>query len=488
MTRGVRRVLVSVVLAASALIPLAVAGSARASGCDSGVPVASLWIDNTPLAPAASLAAGQSVPFGVVARDAAGNCVAGATVYVYFSGQGTAIAAAASNCYNNGVLTPNYASCTTNQYGNVQGTYTTPTPLPATGQDLIRATVDPLNPAVVPSAQSTYSYALLCDTGAAVTSLSIKSTPLASAGSLASGGSAPFDVLAKDSTGNCVSAATVYLNFSGPGTAVASTAAKCGTGSTLPSTYVACTTDQYGVVHGVFGTPSPLPNGGQAVLGATADPVNASAATAASSYTYGSLSVAVSSVRAVEGQQFSGVVGTLSVQNVPNPTSLAVSITWGDGTSSSGAVVATPSALYNITGTHTYAEEQVAGTNGYPLSVTVGSSSGPSTTGQGVASVSDAPLTASGTNFTARVRKQFSGVVASFSDGDPLGTVPDYTASISWGDGTSSAGTISAVSNGFTVAGSHTYRSKGSFAVTTRISDVGGATASASAVGSVLNK
>jgi hypothetical protein len=54
-------------------------------------------------------------------------------------------------------------------------------------------------------------------------------------------------------------------------------------------------------------------------------------------------------------------------------------------------------------------------------------------------------------------------VAATFSDADPAGTVSDCTATISWGDGTTS--TVKGVKNplgkGFVLAAAHTYQRKG---------------------------
>jgi hypothetical protein len=71
-----------------------------------------------------------------------------------------------------------------------------------------------------------------------------------------------------------------------------------------------------------------------------------------------------------------------------------------------------------------------------------------------------------------------SGVVASFTDADPGATVSDYAATIDWGDGTSSPGTVGTSGSGFTVSGSHTYQEDGNYPIIVHIGDVGGFTAS----------
>jgi hypothetical protein len=87
----------------------------------------------------------------------------------------------------------------------------------------------------------------------------------------------------------------------------------------------------------------------------------------------------------------------------------------------------------------------------------------------------DAGLTAAGTAVTATEGQPFTGAVASFTDGDPNGQVGDFTATIAWGDGNLSVGTIAADgSGGFTVAGTHTYAEEGAYPITVQIQDVGG--------------
>jgi hypothetical protein len=72
----------------------------------------------------------------------------------------------------------------------------------------------------------------------------------------------------------------------------------------------------------------------------------------------------------------------------------------------------------------------------------------------------------------------FSGVVATFSTSNPAEPVSDFTAVITWGDGTSSAGTVTSNSlGGFTVSGSHEYATPGAFALTVTITPVTGTSA-----------
>ncbi len=168
----------------------------------------------------------------------------------------------------------------------------------------------------------------------------------------------------------------------------------------------------------------------------------------------------------VEGQSAVIQVAVASATISVEPT-----ITWGDGTSSSPGTVAKTGGP--ITGTHTYA---VAGI--YTGSVSWQDDAGSHTVSFDV-KVVDAPLTATATPVSATAGTAFSGPVATFTDANPDGTVSPYSATISWGDGTTSAGTITAGAGDFVVSGTHTYASPGLYHTTVTIRDAQGATATA---------
>ena len=83
----------------------------------------------------------------------------------------------------------------------------------------------------------------------------------------------------------------------------------------------------------------------------------------------------------------------------------------------------------------------------------------------------------------------FSGVLATFTDPNPLATPSSFTASITWGDGHSSAGTIGydAAHKAFTVSGSNTYTQAGSYRPAISIHDLGGTSALAIATATVAD-
>jgi IPT/TIG domain len=151
-----------------------------------------------------------------------------------------------------------------------------------------------------------------------------------------------------------------------------------------------------------------------------------------------------------------------------------VSNSWGDGASTTPSLNNYAPGFFQLFGPHTYAEE-----GSYTTTMTAADSWGASASGNGSASVADAPLTSSGKTIYGAKGVSLTKVVATFSDADPGGTASDYTAQIHWGDGTTSTATIGTVSGHFSVTGSHTYASTGTYTISISIADVGGASATA---------
>lgn len=82
---------------------------------------------------------------------------------------------------------------------------------------------------------------------------------------------------------------------------------------------------------------------------------------------------------------------------------------------------------------------------------------------------------AAGVNFVATQGIAATAPVATFIDHDATKTAASFTATINWGDGTPvSAGTVAAISGGFSVSGTHTYAAPGSYVTTIQIADDSG--------------
>jgi hypothetical protein len=174
-----------------------------------------------------------------------------------------------------------------------------------------------------------------------------------------------------------------------------------------------------------------------------------------------------------EGLHFNGVVGNFRDGNThADLADFSATIDWGDGTSTTGTVASNGFGGFQVTGSHSYAEE-----GSYPVNITVHDAGGSSIVVQSTASVADAPLTPKPLTFKPKQGTSFTGIVGNFRDGNPSPDVNDFTASIKWGDGTTTTGTVAANGfGGFKVTGTHTYTASGNFGVQITIIDQGGST------------
>lgn len=198
-------------------------------------------------------------------------------------------------------------------------------------------------------------------------------------------------------------------------------------------------------------------------------------------------------INGIEGQaNGSQVVATFSDAN-PNATAAdfpIASVDWGDGQSSTGQVqpmvTAGAGAAFRVVASHSYAEE---GT--FTVRVQVTDVGGQVVRTQNTRfAVADALMTdmmiapsfqvAEGTAYQGTNQ---SGLFASFQDGNPSAPESNFTASVDWGDGTSSAAQVrQRIGIGMMVppgtfdvfAGSHTFVDEGTYAVRITVRDVGG--------------
>jgi len=193
------------------------------------------------------------------------------------------------------------------------------------------------------------------------------------------------------------------------------------------------------------------------------------------------LVVTPAAVAAAEDAAYSGPVATFTDSDATQPASnFTATIDWGDGTSSVGTVTGA-SGSFTVAGTHTYAD---AGSFAVTTSVTDLANATTASAG-GTATVSESDVLAgTGLAIAATRGAAFSGAVATFTDTDTASTASEFTATISWGDGATTAGTVTGSAGAFSVSGVHTYAATGTFAVTTTLSDVPPGTATATATGS----
>jgi hypothetical protein len=168
-------------------------------------------------------------------------------------------------------------------------------------------------------------------------------------------------------------------------------------------------------------------------------------------------------VAATEGQSTgSQPVATFTDSGGPEAlTDYQASINWGDNSSSPGTITANGDGSFTVSGSHTYAEE------GTPaITVTVHHDTAPDATTTSTANVADPAVVLTGGFSVVATEGQSTGSqpLATFTDPGGSEALSDYQASINWGDGQSSSGSISGP-NGqgvFTVSGNHTYAEESS--------------------------
>ncbi len=195
------------------------------------------------------------------------------------------------------------------------------------------------------------------------------------------------------------------------------------------------------------------------------------------------------SLQAVEGQPLSNVL--LATFTDDNPLAAVrefkATIDWGDGSPIDTGIIhlagdntGSPVTVVQVSGSHTYAEE-----GSYNAIVTLTDVDNPTqpVTSTVPVTTSDAPLVATekaliSATAGSPVPDNTGGngaLVATFTDGNPLAGAVDFKATIAWGDGTSSAGTVTPQGGGvFAVSGMHTFGTAGNYTVTVTIVDQGG--------------
>src|SRR5206468_4074792 len=84
-------------------------------------------------------------------------------------------------------------------------------------------------------------------------------------------------------------------------------------------------------------------------------------------------------------------------------------------------------------------------------------------------------LTVAAKDFKATEGAPFAGIVGSVDDNDPTAQAKNLSATIDWGDGQKSAGTVTAnAQGGFDVSGNHVYAEEGTYSFTITVQDNSG--------------
>jgi uncharacterized repeat protein (TIGR01451 family) len=188
---------------------------------------------------------------------------------------------------------------------------------------------------------------------------------------------------------------------------------------------------------------------------------------------------------ATEGASFSGDVATFTDPDTASTASeYSATIDWGDSSATTAGTIGGSAGSFSVSGTHTYAEE-----GSYPVTVTITDvdDAGNTDTADSTATVADASLHAgtltvpSSTSLGTATNASFS-----FTDDNTGAPASDFTATIDWGDGASTAGVVSGSGGSYAAGGSHTYATAGPYTITVTVVDEGGSTTGATAATSVV--
>jgi hypothetical protein len=174
----------------------------------------------------------------------------------------------------------------------------------------------------------------------------------------------------------------------------------------------------------------------------------------------------------------STVVGSFFDSNTSTPAAnFTAMISWGDGNVSVGTVspVSGTPGLFSVSGTNLYATK-----GSYTISIAVQDNLGNPATIKSTADVAAPVLTPKGTvlNFIAGVPTSGLVTVGSFYDTNPNAAATGFTATIKWGDGNISSGTVTESSTTpglFLVSGTNLYTTANPYTISIQVQDSTGA-------------
>jgi len=175
-----------------------------------------------------------------------------------------------------------------------------------------------------------------------------------------------------------------------------------------------------------------------------------------------------------EGNPFTSAVATFTSDD-PQPQlpgSYTASIDWGDGSAASAGTIAGPTlGVLTATGTHTYA---AAGTFAVTVTVTDAVDDSVATGSPANATPGELVVILSGIRGLSVVEGAvFNGQVATYSDPGTADPISSFVATIDWGDGATTAGTMASLGGGsFSVSGTHVYGGEGAYPISVTVDEV----------------
>jgi len=155
--------------------------------------------------------------------------------------------------------------------------------------------------------------------------------------------------------------------------------------------------------------------------------------------------------------------------------SYSATIVWGDGHVTAGPVTANGPGAFRVTGSNTYSS---GGT--YSVKVFIRDTGGSMATAFSTVQVTAPALQPVPATLDATEGSAFMGMVGSFIDLNRTHPATDYRATITWGDGHVSAGTVfmdPLQADGFRVLGGNLYAEAGTYSVSVSVQSISGAQA-----------
>src|SRR5262249_1048490 len=155
------------------------------------------------------------------------------------------------------------------------------------------------------------------------------------------------------------------------------------------------------------------------------------------------LTLTAAGLTVAAGAAFSGRVASFNDANpFASAANFSASVAWADNQTTTGTVTANAVGGFDVATSRTFG---AAGSLAFTVTI---QDAGGSARADGTAQI---------VGVLATEGLPYNGPVAGFA-GSPGASASDYSAVIAWGDGQSSAGSVSGNSSaGFTVSGTHTY-------------------------------
>jgi hypothetical protein len=202
------------------------------------------------------------------------------------------------------------------------------------------------------------------------------------------------------------------------------------------------------------------------------------------------VSVSPGTISSVEGSQFSGQVATfsdLSLVVCQASSTYRSSVNWSDDNATSAASVGAPTqngltCTYPVSAGHRFT---AVGAQHFTVAVT-GTLGSDSATGR--ANITPAPLTSQPAQISAVEGGPFTAAVATFTDGFAGRPASHYTATVAWGDGSTTGATVvPTATGGFEVDAGHTYAAVGTYPTAVRVSEPEGSQTAAASTTTVAD-